>query len=250
MALQGSGPIWLSQIQAEFGGPNYWMTSYYRGGGYVTNGAGNQGIPTGGTIWFSQFFNTYKTFTGSYNRTSNISSTTVTVPPHSWLRMRVWGAGGGGGDVNSNGAAGGLSRVSGHLQATGGKGGIAYVNGRTGGAGGEGSGGNHTNSTGGAGATAPIADGTGGRGGNGASGGSGGSPSRANTQAGNGGSPGGGGGGHGTSGGGGGGGYSRSEYGADNRTLQFTITVGNGGAGGGSYGGNGADGRVFIEWGE
>ena len=90
MALQGSGPIWLSQIQAEFGGPNYWMSSYFRGAGYVTNGTGNQGIPTGGTIWFSQFYNAYKTFAGSYDRSSNISSTTVTVPPHSWLRMRVW----------------------------------------------------------------------------------------------------------------------------------------------------------------
>lgn len=249
MALHGSGTIWLSQIQAEFGGPNYAMSTYYRGAGYVTNGTGNQGVPTGGAIWFSQFYNTYKTYAGSYDRTSNISSTTVTVPPHSWLRMRVWGAGGGGADNVGNGAAGGLSRVSGYLTGSGGKGGITYAGGRTGGAGGDGSGGNYSNSGGGDGATPPIADGTGGKGGNGASGGSGGAGSRANTKAGAGGSPGGGGGGANTSGGGGGGGYSRSEFGADNRTLQFTVTVGNGGAGGGSYGGNGADGRVLIEWG-
>ena len=248
MALQGSGPIWMSQIQAEFAGPNHYMSSYYRGAGYVTNGAGNQGIPTSGTIWFSQFYNAYKTFAGSYDRSSNISSTTVTVPPHSWLRMRVWGAGGGGATVDTNGSAGGLSRVSGHLQAAGGKGGISYNGGRTGGAGGDGSGGNYSNSSGGDGATAVIGDGTGGKGGNGASGGAGGAGSRATTKAGSGGSPGGGGGGHGTSGGGGGGGYSRSEYGADSRTLSFTVTVGNGGAGAG-LGGNGADGRVLIEWG-
>lgn len=248
MALQGSGPIWLSQIQAEFGGPNYWLSTYYRGAGYVTNGAGNQGVPAGGAIYLSHFFNTYKTFAGSYDRTSNISSTTVTVPPHSWLRMRVWGAGGGGGDNTANGSPGGLSRVSGYLTGAGGKGGYAYPT-RTGGAGGDGSGGNYANNSGGDGATPPIADGTGGKGGNGALGGSGGSPSRANAKAANGGSPGGGGGGANTSGGGGGGGYSRSEFGAANSTLTFTVTVGNGGAGGGSYGGSGADGRVLIEWG-
>lgn len=247
MALQGSGVIWLSQIQAEYGGPNYWLTTYYRGAGYVT--ANNGGVPTGGAIWFSQFYGTFKAFEGSYNRTSN-GSATVQVPPHGWLRMRVWGAGGGGADVSANGANGGTSSVSGHLSATGGRGGISYNGGRAGGAGGTGSGGNTSNSTGGAGATAVINDGTGGRGGNCAgSGGSGGAGSRANTQAGHGGAPGGGGGGHGTSGGGGGGGYARSDYGADARYLSFSITVGNGGAGGGSYGGDGADGRVFIEWG-
>lgn len=249
MALQGGGTIWLSQIQAEFGGPNYWMSTYFRGAGYVTNGAGNQGIPTGGLIWFSQFFGTYKTFSGSYERNSNTSGTTITVPPHSWLRMRVWGAGGGGADNVGNGAAGGLSRVNGHLTAGGGKGGITYAGGRTGGAGGDASGGNVSNSSGGDGATAVVNDGTGGRGGNGASGGAGGAATRANVKAGTGGHPGGGGGGANTSGGGGGGAYSRSDYGADSRYLDFTVIVGNGGAGGGSYGGNGADGKALIEWG-
>lgn len=55
MALPGSGTIWLSQLQDEFGGSNpVYMSEYYRGGGLVTSNNGN--VPTSGTIYMSQFY--------------------------------------------------------------------------------------------------------------------------------------------------------------------------------------------------
>lgn len=91
MALPSSGTIWLSQIQAEFGGPNYNLSTYYRGGGYVTTN--NTGVPTGGIIYFSQFYGAVKSAAGSSNYV-NPGTFTFTVPPYQTLRVRVWGGGG------------------------------------------------------------------------------------------------------------------------------------------------------------
>jgi len=57
MVLQSSGTITLAQIQTEFGGSNpASLSEYYRGGSYVPNTSANSGIPTSGTISFSQFY--------------------------------------------------------------------------------------------------------------------------------------------------------------------------------------------------
>ena len=57
MALQGSGPISLNDIQTEFGGSNpIGLSEYYRGGSYTTGN--NTGVPTGGTLSLSSFYGT------------------------------------------------------------------------------------------------------------------------------------------------------------------------------------------------
>ena len=61
MAIQPSGVIKLSEIQAEFGGSNpISMSEYYRGGSYVTDN--NTSVPTSGVIAISQFYNTTAEF--------------------------------------------------------------------------------------------------------------------------------------------------------------------------------------------
>lgn len=55
MALPTSGPIYLSQIKAEFGGDGR-LTSYYRGGGLVPNTPANAAVPTSGTIRVTNFY--------------------------------------------------------------------------------------------------------------------------------------------------------------------------------------------------
>ena len=48
MALPASGPLWLSQIAAEFGGAlPHWLSEYY--------GAAS-GVPTSGPLWMSDFY--------------------------------------------------------------------------------------------------------------------------------------------------------------------------------------------------
>ena len=71
MAIQPSGAIKLSEIQAEFGGSNpISMSEYYRGGSYVTDN--NTGVPTSGVLTLSQFYNTTAQF--SFTISSNYST--------------------------------------------------------------------------------------------------------------------------------------------------------------------------------
>lgn len=155
MALPGSGLLYMSQIQAEFGGPNYNMSTYYRGAGYVT--ANNTGVPASGTIYFSQFHGTQKSVAGSWSRTTP-GTYSFTVPVHSTIRIDIRAAGGGGGGstydagaAGTNGAKGGNASVSGTgLSAIGGNGGQgAYYNQPAKAANGTASGGNTLNSAGG-----------------------------------------------------------------------------------------------------
>lgn len=60
MAMQTTGPIKFSQLQAEFGGSNpISLSEYYRGGAYVVNGSSSTNtIPTSGAIAISKFYGT------------------------------------------------------------------------------------------------------------------------------------------------------------------------------------------------
>lgn len=57
MPLPGSGPMTLVMIAQQYGGsPPHSLSEYYRGGAYVTNVAGNLGVPTSGPISLSNFY--------------------------------------------------------------------------------------------------------------------------------------------------------------------------------------------------
>jgi len=65
MAMQSSGAISLSDVQAEFGGNNpISLSEYYRGGPYTTSN--NTGVPTSGAISLSNFYGTTSAITVIY----------------------------------------------------------------------------------------------------------------------------------------------------------------------------------------
>lgn len=105
----------MSQIQAEFAGPNYLMSTYYRGGGYTTTN--NLNVPTSGTICFSQFYGAVRATGGSVGYGPGTHY--LAVPPLQWLTIDSRGGGGGGGGANidvwagSAGGAGGATHVYG-----------------------------------------------------------------------------------------------------------------------------------------
>lgn len=224
MALPSSGMIWMSQIRDEFGnwGPPNYLSHYWRG--QLTTG-NNLNVPTGGTIYFSQFFGAVRSVAGSRSWTSP-GTYSFTIPPYSTMRIDVRGSGGGGGgstyDVGaagSNGTAGGAATVSGTgLRGNGGSAGQgSYYNKPAKATNGSASGGNVLNSTGG-----------------GADGGIGGTYGA--TKGGDGGD----------------GGRAVSDYGPGALAVGSVLTItvpsgGNGGAGqvAGAKGGNGA---VYISW--
>lgn len=224
MALPGSGPIWISQLRDEFGnwGPPNYLTHYYRG---ALTTANNLNVPTGGTIYMSQFYGAVRSVAGSRSWTSP-GTYTFTIPPYSTMRIDVRGAGGGGGGSTydagasgQNGAAGGNASVSSTgLIGRGGSGGQgAYYNKPGKASSGTASGGNVVNTTGG-----------------GADGGVGGTYGA--TKGGDGGD----------------GGRAVSDYGPGALGVGATLTItvpsgGNGGAGqvAGARGGHGA---VYISW--
>jgi len=110
MAIQSSGAVSLSEIQAEFGGSNpVSLSEYYRGGSYVTDN--NTGVPTSGEVSLAaDFYGTAKTVSMTYE---------------------VIGGGGegGGGSYGGTGGSGGASSISGAgvttISASGGSGGAA-----------------------------------------------------------------------------------------------------------------------------
>lgn len=224
MALPASGTIWISQLRDEFGnwGPPNYLSHYYRG---ALTTANNLGVPTGGTIYMSQFYGAVRSVAGSRSWTSP-GTYTFTIPPYSTMRIDVRGAGGGGGgstyDAGASGqtgAAGGNASVSATgLIGRGGSGGQgSYYNKPGKAASGTASGGNVVNTTGG-----------------GSDGGVGGTYGA--TKGGDGGD----------------GGRAVSDYGPGALGVGATLTItvpsgGNGGAGqvAGARGGHGA---VYISW--
>lgn len=151
--IKTSGLLYMTEIQAEFSGPNYNLGTYYRGAGYVTNN--NTGIPTSGPIYMSQFYGTKKVVPGSQTF-STVGAQGFIIPQHTSITITVNGAGGGGGGWYFGGSAGGtgaLTRVSGSgidVRGNGGVGGAFATNTASGadGANGTGTGGT-TNTTGG-----------------------------------------------------------------------------------------------------
>lgn len=130
MALQTSGPIYLSQIQAEFGGPNYYISTYFRGGGYTTTN--NLNVPSSGTIYFSQFYGAVRAVGGSAS--FGVGSSYMYIPPFQWLTIDVRAGAGGGGGGNSDIYAGNAGGAGGNSQA-GGAGALVTAYGGAGGAG-------------------------------------------------------------------------------------------------------------------
>lgn len=80
MALQTSGPIKLSEIQAEFGGTNPISISEYYRGLEVPEAPQNQSVPTSGTISMSDFYGTVdQSFVLSRSATSIFEGQSVTI---------------------------------------------------------------------------------------------------------------------------------------------------------------------------
>lgn len=106
MALQSTGSIKFSQLQAEFGGSSpIKLSEYYRGGAYVANDpfvyqGVNGNIPASGAIPISRFFGTTKG--ASY---SNYYSSTSFTPPANVRKIQVYAVGGGGGGCSAAGSA-------------------------------------------------------------------------------------------------------------------------------------------------
>lgn len=80
MALPGSGPMSLSQLQAEFGGSNpISLSEYYRNGGLVTGN--NTNVPTGGAISLGNFYGAVKQFaftiSSNYSTPQNLRSSAM-----------------------------------------------------------------------------------------------------------------------------------------------------------------------------
>ncbi|QIG65711.1 hypothetical protein phiOC_p045 [Ochrobactrum phage vB_OspM_OC] len=101
MALVGSGWISIAEISAEFGsyGNPRWLSWYYRGAGLVPNTSRNASIPTGGTIWLSQFYGSSVATSGSYHPRA-LGWTSFTWPAYENMDVYVYGAGGGGGGAS------------------------------------------------------------------------------------------------------------------------------------------------------
>ena len=100
MALQTSGVIYLSQVQAEFGGTNpIYMSDYY---------GADTGIPGSGTIYMSQFYGKSSSDPGSTSYTTP-GTYSFNVPKFTTLTVDVRGAGGGGSNAFDSGNNGGTS---------------------------------------------------------------------------------------------------------------------------------------------
>lgn len=275
--------IAMSQIQAEFAGPNYVMSQYYRGAGTVPVQTSTGNIPASGPIAFSQFASAFESAAGSVAATS---TQTLVVPQYNTMTFEAWGPGAGGGGGSGGGAGGNPASTSSNvtggglavaIQGNRGLGGQPGVlsNGAAGGAGGAGgtaSGGNSSNTSGGtgvAGQKGSLSGGTGAGGKGGNVGGGAGVGGNGGAQGNNGlpgGAPGGAGGGAGApassqasaGGGGGGGGKAVSVfnyYDANAPIFGATLTLtvaGAGGTGGtagtGFSGAAGARGQINVTW--
>lgn len=262
MPTPPSGQISIATINANFGrGTNL---NAYRGTIWYQPNSLVFGYFPSGAISLSNFYNKQPNdpaTSGAANYTSPGSYGFVVPLYRNYLRVQLWGAGGGGGSgLGGNGGAGGASTFGGVAAYGGGGGSSTSISAPRSigspGAGGGAAGGNEANLSG--------ASGSSYNGGAGANGGAGGAGNIGVNTAGNpGGYPGGGGGGGQNDdfrgnwwigGGGGGGGYCQYVWGPGlTAGATLTAVVGAGGAGGapsyGGGGGAGANGRVYITWG-
>lgn len=105
MTLQTSGPISLSDIQAEFGGgPTDTLTSYYVGGPYVLTTDYAPNVPTSGPISLSNFYGAARTTLTTITYTNPGSNYLVLPPsfvPGTLTIVSMTGGGGGGGGPDS-----------------------------------------------------------------------------------------------------------------------------------------------------
>ena len=110
MALPASGPLSLSDIQAEFGGTNpISLSEYYKGGAYVLNTDYAPNVPSSGTIKISDFYGARKTTVTTLTFTSvgdNFFVLPATVVGNLQIVTMTGGGGGGGGSDSQPGAPG------------------------------------------------------------------------------------------------------------------------------------------------
>jgi len=110
MALPASGPLSLSDIQAEFGGTNpISLSEYYKGGAYVLNTDYAPNVPSSGTIKLSDFYGARKTTvtTLTFNSVGdNFFVLPATVVGNLQIVTMTGGGGGGGGSDSQPGAPG------------------------------------------------------------------------------------------------------------------------------------------------
>ena len=146
MALPESGPLSLSDIQAEFGGTNpISLSEYYKGGAYVLNTDYAPNVPSSGTIKISDFYGARKTTatTLTFNTAGdNLFVVPSTVVGNLQIVIMTGGGGGGGGSDSQSGAPGygGVTISGGSVPVSAGDIVNAYIGGG-GGPGGSGGGG-------------------------------------------------------------------------------------------------------------
>jgi len=145
MALPESGPLSLSDIQAEFGGTNpISLSEYYKGGAFVLNTDYAPNVPTSGTIKISDFYGARKTTLTTVTFTTvgdNFFTLPATVVGNLVVTMTGGGGGGGGPDSQPGFSGyGGLIVTNAQIPVSAGDIVNAFVGGG-GGAGGSGGGG-------------------------------------------------------------------------------------------------------------
>ena len=110
MALPESGPLSLSDIQAEFGGTNpISISEYYKGGAFVLTTDFAPNVPTSGTINISDFYGARKTTLTTLTFTTagdNLFVVPSTVVGNLQIVTMTGGGGGGGGPDSQPGASG------------------------------------------------------------------------------------------------------------------------------------------------
>jgi hypothetical protein len=146
MALPSSGPLSLSDIQAEFGGTNpISLSEYYKGGAFVLTTDFAPNVPTSGTIKISDFYGARKTTLTTVTFTTvgdNFFVVPATVVGNLQIVTMTGGGGGGGGPDSQPGLSGygGVTITGGNVPVSAGNIVNAFVGGG-GGAGGSGGGG-------------------------------------------------------------------------------------------------------------
>jgi hypothetical protein len=109
MAIPASGPISLTTIQAEFGGPSpISLGSYYKNGAYVTAASYAPNVPTSGPIALSNFYGArqLQLFTFSYTGDGTLILPSTFFGSLIVNYMLGGGGGGGGNDAAYNGYSG------------------------------------------------------------------------------------------------------------------------------------------------
>jgi hypothetical protein len=79
MAIQSSGPVYLTDLQTEFGGPStpIYLGTYYKGGGRVPTN--NTNVPAAGAINLGHFYNAVNRVTASQTYSTNTTQTSLNI---------------------------------------------------------------------------------------------------------------------------------------------------------------------------